>query len=485
MTASAPPEDVRRIERQLQRGKRYFTLTDAAAMTGLSVDETRDALEALLTKYVCRLQVSENGDLIYHFGDVLRRRGEKSLAEHVAAFATVCWKLFTLVYKAWIALTLVVYFVAFLALLVVALVALSGRQSSERQRRRSAPLDLRMLGYLFADIFRWRTVTETLEQGRDRYGYRYRRYRPQPAVFNAGKKSFMASVYDFVFGPPRAARDPLANYQEVAAYLRQHQGLVTASDLSALAGWTLPQAETFLTECIIRFRGAGKVSDNAVLYGEFDEIVRSVGTANDGAVVYYWDEYEPDHELTGNSPTRNLVIGLMNGFNLLLALLVVRGSFAWLFAAQYTDPSLAFLPAYGPFIEIVLGWVPLVFSLLFFVIPLVRLLRLQALRRQQHAQNIRKRLLKAIFTVQGQPQTLPEIQAAVNTAAEAEFLSPQVIEDTMKTLALDLEGDMQVTETAQVQFSFPRMQRELQEMHALRRHRRVDGGLGEIIADSH
>jgi hypothetical protein len=67
----------------------------------------------------------------------------------------------------------------------------------------------------------------------------------------------------------------------VAAYLRQYKGVIVASELSALAGWTLPQAETFLTECVIRFHGNTRVSENAVLYTEFETIVRAVGDMED------------------------------------------------------------------------------------------------------------------------------------------------------------------------------------------------------------
>ena len=68
------------VEKQLQQ-QPHLTLTEAASLTGLSIDAAREALDALLTKYVCRLQVTEYGDLLYNFGDRLRRRGVKTWAE--------------------------------------------------------------------------------------------------------------------------------------------------------------------------------------------------------------------------------------------------------------------------------------------------------------------------------------------------------------------------------------------------------------------
>jgi hypothetical protein len=471
------------VERRL-RQQRHFTLTEAAALTGLSIDDAREALEALLTKYVCRLQVSEHGDLIYNFGTTLRRRGAKTLAEHMQELGAWLWKGFTVVYKAWITVTLVVYFVLFLVLMIVLLIASSSRQSSDR--RRGASIDLEPLLYMFWAIFRWRTVTGTIGYDRDRYGYSYRRYEPAPGVLNPQKKNFIAAVYDFVFGPPRATIDPLQNEKEVAAFLRQQKGLVVPSELIALAGWTYPQAETFLTDCVIRYQGDTKVSENAVLYGQFDTITRSVGAGEAGEIVYYWDEYEPEYELTGNDPWRNLLIGFMNGFNLLVAALVLTGSFSQLLpsAGGTSISTTVNSMASGSFFTVGLGWLPLVFSGLFFAIPLGRWFSIRLRRQRRHIQNMRKRLFKAIFARQGQPQPLPEVLAAVNANRREETLSRQVVQDMMQELALDLEGDMTVDDAAEIRFAFPRIGRELREVEQLRRHRRVDETLGKIIVES-
>lgn len=476
------------VEKQLQQ-HRHFTLTEAAAMTGLSIDDTRDALDALITTYICRLQVSENGDLIYHFGDSLRRRGEKTSAEKMEAIAEWLWKVFTVVYKAWIAVTLVVYFVIFIVLLIIVVIASSARQSSDSsdRRRSSSSVNFGLILHLFSSIFHWRTVTGSVDYVQDRQGYRYRHYQSEPSALNANKKSFIAAVYDFVFGPPRVESDPLQNEKETAAYLRQQKGIVTASELSALAGWNFPQAETFLTDCVIRYRGDTKISENAVLYGQFDTITRGVGEAEDGEIVYYWDEYEPEYELTGNSSMYNLLIVFMNSFNLIFSILVLSGSFSGLLEAAPGNQFVAAansMVSNGPFFTVFLGWFPLVFSILFFVIPVVRLFKIQTLQRQRHHQNIRKRLFKAIFAPQGRPQTVVEVLASANQNTQEETLSQPVVEEMMQELSLDMPGDMLVNEAAAVQFTFPRITAELQEVHRIRQQRRHDDSLGDIIVDS-
>ncbi len=362
------------IESRLRQGERHFTLPEAAAMTGLSIDDTRHAMEALLTKYVCRLQVSEHGDLIYHFGDRLQRRGKKTAAERRQALLAWLWRIFTVIYKAWIAVTLVVYFAVFLVIIIAVVVAAMSQQSSDDRRRGGggSAIHLGSIFNLFFSIFRWRTVTRAVGYHQDRQGYHYRHYEPRPAVLNARKKNFMAGVYDFVFGPPRVELDPLGDEKEVAAYWRQNNGIVVTAELSALAGWTTPQAETFLTDCILRYRGESKISDDPVLYGEFDELMRGVGEADTGAITHYWDEYEPEYELNGNSSTQNTIICVMNGFNLLVAFLIATGNLTAFVSSGASQDMFAWIAANAVWVKLFLGWIPLVFSILFFVIPLVR-----------------------------------------------------------------------------------------------------------------
>ena len=477
-------EAVALMNTQLQEGQRHFTLTEAAAMTGLSIDAVRHAMDALLTRYVCRLQVSEQGDLIYHFGDSLRRRGEKTAQERRQELLDRLWRIFTVIYKAWIAVTLVVYFILFLVILIVVLVAMSSQQSSDDRRRRSSAMQLGGLFELFFAIFRWRTITGVVDYQQDRDGYRYQHYEPRPAVLNDHKKSFIASVYDFVFGPPRVEIDPLANEREVAAYLLQNKGVVVASELSALAGWNFSQADTFLADCVVRYRGELQISDNAVLYGQFDDIMRGVGEVETGSVVHYWDEYEPEYEWTGNSGAYNVAVILMNGFNLFMAFAVLSGGLSAIAGSSRPGTFLGFIAANETLVSVVLGWIPLIFSLLFFLVPLVRGVKLGGLRRQRREANIRKRLFKAIFARQGQPQTVDEVLAVVNANAVEQSLTRPEVETRLKDLSLDMPGDMSVSDAAEVQIAFPRVTSELREIQRIREQRQVDDTLGDIIIES-
>ncbi len=74
--------------------------------------------------------------------------------------------------------------------------------------------------------------------------------------------------------------------------------------------------------------------------------------------------------------------------------------------------------------------------------------------------------------------------AAVNRSPEVEALSPPTVEVMLKELTLDMPGDMAVSETAAVEYAFPRLTAELTAVERLRRNRRDDDSLGTIIMES-
>ena len=54
MVSTTAREAVAVVEQHVRR-QRHLTLTEAAALTGLAIDEAREALDVLLQHYVCRM----------------------------------------------------------------------------------------------------------------------------------------------------------------------------------------------------------------------------------------------------------------------------------------------------------------------------------------------------------------------------------------------------------------------------------------------
>ena len=77
----------------------------------MPVIETEEAVSNMMEKYDCKLRVTENGDLIYDFGDELSRRHKKPWTEYFRDFFRMLWKGFTIGYKLLTSVFLIFYFV--------------------------------------------------------------------------------------------------------------------------------------------------------------------------------------------------------------------------------------------------------------------------------------------------------------------------------------------------------------------------------------
>jgi hypothetical protein len=463
------------LEKFLKQSNHQFTLNDATAFSGLRTDQAKEALNALMETYLCRLKMTENGDLIYDFGKTLHRRGQKTFGEIVAQIGEALWKAFTFIYKIWITLMLVVYFIIFLVILILMVVAiLSG--SNDKNKKASPNLGKTLNGMTRA-LFNWSTVSRSIIYTTDKRGYRHKAYQPRPSsVAGETQKSFIAKVYDFVFGPLRVTPAPGEQEREIAAYIRANKGLLVAAEVRGLTGFERDKADFTFSDSLIRFNGEPRISEKAaVLYGYFFELIRSVSKEHEGQIIWFWDEYEPPFQITGNTTKDNAIIIGMNLFNLCFAL------FALLSFAQ----TGYFFIFEGREFEIFLGWVPAVFSVIFFAVPLLRSMPTLRKERERKANNIKKRVMKVIFQHRKVLLTLDFITQKVNeTQGQEEHLSAAVVGQTMETLLYDLEGERVVNAEGVEYYAFVRFNEELDEIRELRRHAQNNDALGKITFET-
>ncbi|MCA9566143.1 MAG: hypothetical protein KC561_21755, partial [Myxococcales bacterium] len=142
------------------------------------------------------------------------------------------------------------------------------------------------------------------------------------------------------------------------------------------------------------------VSEDGTLFARFENLLQSASKDQDEAVTYFWNEYEPPYELTGNETGRNLLIGGLAAFNLVGSIAVVSG-------------SLAFGGAW-------LGVIPLIIFTLFFAIPLTRAPYVWWQNRKQHGTNIRKRIYREVFRNDADHMPLDALVSAANAHKSTE-----------------------------------------------------------------
>ncbi len=454
---------------------RSFTIQDLAGQTGLSTFDSKRGVETLMKKYSCRMLVTDRGELIYDFGGFVRR-GSKTLRERVNEIAALLWKAFTYFFKVWIMVMLVGYFAVFVILLLVIAVATLFGGDRDREFNMNSGVFLIVIRVL-SEFFFWRTITDDLTYKRDRHGYRYRQYKPVTSdLFKSKKrgktKKFIISVFDYVFGPHRAEIHPLENQREVATYIRENKGLITMEEVRALAGWKGKQADEFFTEMISNFDGEIKVSDKGVIYGEFTDFLSGKHKEKSTDIVFYWDEFEPEYQLNGNSTERNLIITGMNLFVLVMSFGVLSDR---LQIAGESAQSFQFF----------FGIIPFVYSSLFFLIPLVRSLINGMREKQHHLNNVRKRLMKEIYQDTSTKMSLVSMEQALNSSREiTDKVDQKSIKQIMSDEIHDWKGELLVDDDAALVYDFTLLRESQADIKRLRGERQSSVTTGQTVFDT-
>jgi hypothetical protein len=426
-----------------------LTRADAVALTGLPSEQAEPALKSLVATYRSHMAVTDEGELVYEFDPSLERRDKVPLSERIAAAGQVAWRGFQMLFKVWIVVTLVAYVVAFIAMMISMMVARSSDDRDDRRGGGGFPLiwfwlmpDLAPPGY-----------------GRDPYG-RQRRQKSGP------KKRFYLSVFDFVFGPKSAPRDPREADKRLLAYLRDHKGRVTASELSALTGLSLAAAEEELTRLMVEYDGEVEVADDGTLLYVFEELLPSASAAGTHW-TWAWDKADPVPALTGNTGATDGVIAAFAGFNL-IASMTIAPAFLQRFHLP-TEPWTFLLTLF-----------PLIFSAIFFAVPAARWLvrRRQLAKRERRL--LRRELLREIWAHPGEPRDPVELSTR---AAQRTGVPVAEAQKLLDRLVADLDGDVTTDAEGRMRYVFSRLD---EEQRAVEKARLAapDKRLGEVIFSS-
>jgi hypothetical protein len=427
------------------------TRADAVALTGMPTEQAEPALKNLVGRYRSHLAVTDEGELVYEFDPSLERRDKVTFGERMRAAGEVAWRGFQFLFKIWIVVTLVAYVVAFIAMMIA---LMASRSSDDRDDRRGGGGMPWLWFWLMPDLA-------------PRGYYDQARYYGRPAR-RQPKKRFYHSVFDFVFGEKGAPVDERAADKRLVAFLREHKGRVTASELSALTGESLRAAEEELTRLMIEYDGEVEVADDGTLMYVFNEVLPSALGPTPAKWTYAWDEPDQVAPLTGNTAGTNAVIGGFAGFNLL--------------ASMTIGP--AFLMRYGLSGNEVLNFFvtlfPLIFSAIFFAVPALRWVKRQGALKKRERRQLTRALMREIWKQPGEARDPGEL-CALAAASTGQPLP--VCKKALDELVADLDGDIDTDEEGRVRYRFPRLAEE-QRAVAAARQKAPDKVLGEVVFSS-
>jgi hypothetical protein len=462
MTTLALAEQQADILASLRRLKGRGTLGDVAADVGLPNEDVRRGLKALLESHRGHLAVSDSGELLYEFDRGMIERGTEPLLARIKRSVTSA---LTKGFKAWIVIMLVGYFILFVVLVIAALLASERGGDSRRWgrgRRRGGAMPFPNFWFWYW-IWgpRWRI-------GRPYYGHRWER-----TLDKEDKVPFYKKVFAFVFGPDRPHPTQKQIDRGIIRLIRSRNGVLTTAELVEHTALPLSEAEQEMGRLLGAYDGEPVVSPEGELVYAFPELMTTV---QDGRGVRppnaAWQRLEHPLELTGNTAGANAVVAGMNAFTL-----VAAATAPW-----FIFPRLGIS---GPAAVVGLMIIPIVFSVLFFGSPLLRLFGVKLENRRRHARNVRRVLLGLVYSRAlegGQPVSVGDAYEHVASKLQGQSVTQGAVESALEKLAAELDADVTADDGGVIRYAFPAVRREFQAGELMRKKMELEKRtLGEIV----
>ena len=474
-TAEAQPDVLKALRSLGGRG----TLGDVVSSVGLPRDQVEATLNSLLESHQGHLEVSESGELVYLFDRKLIRRDRIPTIQRLKSAAK---KILTGAFKAWIVAMLVIYFVVFVVLVVLALVAMmsqsksGGRRSGFRGPRRHRGFfpGSNFLLWYYIWTPRWRL-------GSPYYGRRW-----EATLEKDSRPPFYKKVFAFVFGPDRPEPTQKQLDRGTLRLIRARKGALTTAELVEHTALAMPDAENEMGRLLGSYAGEPNVSRDGELVYTFPELMTSAhGATKVREPNPAWMRMEYPLELTGNEKKHDAVIIGMNGFTLVAA--ATAPAFIIPQVATYY-PSLAWLGGAAAFWGLVI--IPVVFSVLFFSGPLLRVLGVRRENRAREARNVRRQVLGLVYreALAGRGSVTVEAATAhVQARMKDRMVDPSAVEAALHQLAAEFDADVSAGEAGEgsLRFSFPAIRKQFVASETVRQRLKLeDGKIGEVVYSS-
>jgi hypothetical protein len=156
-------------------------------------------------------------------------------------------------------------------------------------------------------------------------------------------------------------------------------------------------------------------------------------------------------------------------------------------AAAATAPWFIFprLEIGGPAAFLGLVIVPVVFSVLFFGIPLLRMASVKLENRRRAKRNVRRVLLGLVYRRSldsAGPVGVAEAHGYVSARLKDQEVSRKEVETVLQKLAAELDADVAPGEGGELEYTFPALPRELRAAETVRRSLQLDKrDLGDVV----
>ena len=475
------------LRRKLVDPTKPMTVADASVASGLAQRDAESGLHWLTSEYRGHLRVTEDGDLVQVFPNGFTKPWEtrEKTWEMLSKLGRGLFAAGRFVVRAWLLIAMVGYALLFVGIIIALTMA---RGSNDRD----SGFGTAMLGGLvraIADALFWTfhpwSPLYVGSYGATNDGLAGRRSRDR----DPDEVPFYEKVNRFVFGPAQPAPDPQEMRRRILDEIRVQKGRIGLADVMRVTGLPRDEADPLMARLMLDHDGTVDVAEQGGIIYRFEALRRTVEAepAAPFAPVPQrraaWDTPAVLAPLTGNPGGSNVAIAALNAFNLVAS--------SWVLSHDLTISNLYTLltthvprgspPLILPYdgVPIVLGIVPLVFSLALFALPLVR--GLAQLRQQKKVaeENARLAILKEVLTRAPKKEPVPDeaLRVAYRVATGVDPTSKEITKRVV-----DLGGDVDTGPNGEVRYRFADLEAEAEALEDERAHASpAEAKLGRVV----
>ncbi|MCL2186116.1 MAG: hypothetical protein FWB86_09740 [Treponema sp.] len=367
--------EYQKIVTSLKRKKEGATVADICANTALPLSVVQELLPKAADEYSAHLRVTQSGEILYYFPNGFKSRFKgfgailKKIFKKTVSFTK---KALALLFKIWIMVMLIGYFVFFI-LLTLAIFFLSIAARNNNNDRSDGFGGLRIFDILIRIWF----IGEFSRSDRE--------YNFNLPKKNKEKRPLHKGVFSFIFGD----EDPNKNWEEqrnraIISFLQTNSGCISLTEYMSFTGENSLEAEESILSFCSKYGGSPEVTEEGTILYRFDALLKS-----NNEILYTVSENSvPIQRLktfSTNSKKMNVWFIIINAVNLIFGSYFLYQSLSagqLITELQYQSASYFYAIVHAVMdifisnphilIGLVLGLVPFLFSVLFWIIPLIR-----------------------------------------------------------------------------------------------------------------
>src|SRR5688572_25795634 len=294
------------IKKSIPAPKGPWTIADISAKSGLSLRDSELGLQFLTSEYRGHLAATSKGELIFEFPTGFNKPWEKieALERMWSRVKKALLGAAKLIVKSWISVVMIGYVVIFALILL----ALSASNKDRDRGHGGGGAMLHILFRLVADSLFWTFHPFSP------YNVAYAGHRQ--AAKKKDELPFYEKVNRYFFGPEDPPKDPNATQKKMVELIRAKRGRIGITDVMRVTGLAPHDADPLLARLMLDYDGDVSVSEDGSLIYTFREIRKTVQNTYVSEPAPVWSTRESVKPLTGNSGGINVLITMLNGFNL-------------------------------------------------------------------------------------------------------------------------------------------------------------------------